>query len=239
MALVLVVAGIVLVVVGLILLRATGSGYRIGRTLAAAMELPLADVLAEVAAGRPTGYLRTGGRISSEEEFPDEHDRPLVYRRRRLQARDGRAWRALADDRTAVPFGVEERGAHLAIDVDALGDGLVVVPRQAEGVASELPEGTLAAGTVLPPETPVRLRIDQLSAVERATVAGVVRVGPDGQPLITAGAGRPLIVTSLAPAEAMRVLAAEHRGRVRLATLLLVGGLVAGVAGLMALVAGL
>ncbi|MEZ4596295.1 MAG: hypothetical protein R3C32_05285 [Chloroflexota bacterium] len=81
----------------------------------------------------------------------------------------------------------------------------------------------------------MRLRIDQLSAVERDRRGRRARVRMR-QPLITAGAGRPLIVTSLAPAEAMRVLAAEHRGRVRLATLLLVGGLVAGVAGLMALV---
>lgn len=235
----LVLAGILLLGVALVLVRATGSGYRIGRTLAAAMELPLADVLTEVADGRTSGYLRTSGRISSEEEFPDEHDRPLVFRRKRLQARDGREWRTVLDERTAVAFGIEERGAYLAVDIDALGDGLVVVPREATGVASELPDGTLAPGQTLAPETPVRLRIDQLSAVEHATVAGVVRPGPDGQPLITAGAGRPLIVTSLSPAEAMRVLAADHRGGVRLASVLLVAGLATIAGGLVALVVGL
>jgi len=239
MAPILVLAGIVLLVAGLLLLRTTGSGYRIGRTLAAAMEVPLADVLAEAADGRATGFLRTAGRIASDEEFPDEHDRPLVYRRRRIQAREGRSWRTLEDERTAVPFGIEERGAYLAVDVDALGDGLVVVPREAVGVASELPDGTLGDGVVVAPTTPVRLRVDQLSAVEHATVAGVVRAGPDGQPWVTAGAGRPLIVTSLAPTEAMRVLASEHRGGVRAATLLLVAGLATVVAGIVALVAGL
>jgi hypothetical protein len=239
MAPILVLVGVLLLAIGLVLLRTTGSGYRIGRTLAAALDLPLADVLAEADGGRATGYLRTGGRISSEEEFPDEHDRPLVYRRRRLQTRDGRSWRTLEDDRTAVPFGIEERGAYLEVDLDALGDGLVVVPREAVGVASELPAGTLPDGTTLPPTTPVRLRVDQLSAVERATVAGVVRPGPDGRPRITAGAGRPLIVTSLAPSEAMRVLASEHRAGVRLATVVLVAGIATVVAGLVALVAGL
>ena len=67
----LVLAGIVLLGVALVLVRSTGAGYRIGRTLAAAMELPLGDVLAEAADGRTSGYLRTSGRISSEEEFPD------------------------------------------------------------------------------------------------------------------------------------------------------------------------
>lgn len=239
MAVVLVLAGIGLLVAGVLALRASGAGYRIGRTLAVAMEMPLAEVVREAAEGRVTGYLRTQGRISSEEEFPDELDRPLVFRRRRLEAREGRTWRAIEDERTAVPFGVEERGAFLTVDVDALGDGLVVVPREATGVASELPEGTLPEGTTLPGTTPVRLRVDQLSAVEHATVAGVVRPGPDGRPHITAGAGRPLIVTSLAPAEAMRVLASDHRGGVRLASVLLVAGIATVVAGLVALVAGL
>jgi hypothetical protein len=239
MAPLLVLVGIGLMALGLILLRTTGAGYRIGRTLAAAMDLPLADVLAEAADARASGYLRTSGRISSDEEFPDEHDRPLVYRRTRLQARDGRAWRTIQDERTAVPFGIEERGAYLAVDIDALGDGLVVVPREAVGVARDLPDGTLSTDLALAPTTPVRLRIDQLSAVEHATVAGVVRPGPDGLPRITAGGDRPLVVTSLAPSEAMRVLASEHRGGVRIASMLLVAGLATIAAGLVALVTGL
>jgi hypothetical protein len=239
MAPLLVLAGIGLLALGLVVLRTTGAGYRVGRTLAAAMELPLAQVLAEAADGRVSGYLRTSGRISSDEEFPDEHDRPLVYRRKRLQAREGRSWRTIDEERTAVPFGVEERGAFLALDIDVLGDGLVVVPREAVGVARDLPEGTLSSDLGLAPTTPVRLRIDQLSAVEHATVAGVLRPGPDGQLRLTAGDERPLIVTSLAPSEAMRVLASEHRGGVRIASGLLVAGLATIAAGLVALVAGL
>jgi hypothetical protein len=239
MAPLLVLAGIGTLVGAFVVLRTTGTGYRIGRILAAAVELPLAEVLREAGDGRVTGYLRTSGRIASDEEFPDEHDRPLVFRRQRLQAREGRSWRTVDDDRTAVPFGIEERGAWLAVDVQALADGLVVVPREAAGTAAELPPGTLPAGVTLAPDAPVRIRVDQLSAVERATVAGVVRPGPDGEPRITAGAGRPLIVTSLEPAEAMRVLAADHRGGVRLASALMVAGLATIVAGLVALVAGL
>jgi hypothetical protein len=239
MAPILVLAGIVLVVVGMSLVRATGAGYRIGRTLAAARELPLGQLLEEAGNGRTTGYVRTTGRIASDEEFPDEHDRPLVYRRSRLQSRDGRTWRTIQDERTAVPFGIEERGAFLAVDIDALGDGLVVVPRTAVGVAADLPDDQLPAEIHLPATAPIRLRVDQLSAVEHATIAGVVRAGPDGQPRITAGADRPLIVTSLAPAEAMRVLASEHRSGVRVASILLVAGLGTIAAGLIALVAGL
>ena len=93
-----------------------GPAYRIGRTLSAAPELALAEVvaLAMGADGRLPRYVRTRGRISSEEEFPDENDRPLVYRRQRLQRRSGRAWATLDDDRVAVPFGLEDRQTFLA-----------------------------------------------------------------------------------------------------------------------------
>ncbi|MBX3030331.1 MAG: hypothetical protein KF809_09240 [Chloroflexi bacterium] len=260
-AVVLVLLGIVAVGVAAVMLRVVGSGYRIGRLLAAAPEMPLATVTGTgdgagtavgagtgVVAGTgsgagtdhadatthragstpgtlPAGYLRVTGRVSSEQEFPDDMDRPLVFRRTRLQTREGRSWRTIDDDRIAVPFGIEERGAYVAVDLDALGDGLVVVPRVATGVASDLPDAMRPTGIDLPPDRPVRVRIDQLSAVEHATVAGVVARGPDGTPTLTAGAGRPLIVTSLAPAEAMRVLAGEDRGLVRLAAMLLVLGL--------------
>jgi hypothetical protein len=55
MAPILVLVGVLLLAIGLVLLRTTGSGYRIGRTLAAALDLPLADVLAEADGGRASG----------------------------------------------------------------------------------------------------------------------------------------------------------------------------------------
>ena len=70
------------------------------------------------------------------------------------------------------------------------------------------------------PETPARLLIEQISAVEHATICGTP-ILRDGGPLLTAGAGRPLIVTSLEVPAAMRLLAAGHRRRVALAGLLL------------------
>jgi hypothetical protein len=81
--------------------------------------------------------------------------------------------------------------------------------------------------------------VDQVSAVEHATVAGVPRLGPDGQPQMTAGGGRPLILTTLQLDEAMRLLAAGRRGSVLGAAVLLVGGLGAVAAGLSAWLVGL
>ncbi len=235
---VLLVAGVLCVVVAAFLLRGVGAAYRIGRTLAAAPELPLADVVALASSSEAPvrRYVRTRGRISSEDEFPDEHDRPLVFRRQRLQRQDGRSWTTLDDDRTAVPFGLEDRQTYLAIDLESLGDGLIVVPREASGVARDLDPAMVPDGVVLDGDVPVRIRIDQLSAIEQATAAGVPMLGPTGEPTLSAGAGRPLIVTSLAPDEAMRILGAERRGTVKAAAGLLVVGLGCLAASLVALV---
>jgi hypothetical protein len=203
-----------------LLLRSVGTAWRVARVLGSTRDVPLSSI-AE-ATGR---YVKTHGRIASDEEFPDEHNRPLVFRRLRVQAAASGGWETLNDDRVAVPFWIEERGDSLTIDVDALGDGLVVVPRIAEGVAADLPKSLeMEVPPTLAADAPVRVRIDQVSAVEHATVAGLVERTPNGH-RITAGMGRPLILTIVAPDAAMRLLASEHRPRV-------VGAAVLGIAGL-------
>lgn len=61
----------------------------------------------------------------------------------------------------------------------------------------------------------------------------------DGQPMLTAGLGRPLIVTGLEPDAAMRVLASERRGAVRVAAGMLVAGLALVAVGLVAFLVGI
>ena len=71
----------------------------------------------------------------------------------------------------------------------------------------------------------MRVRIDQISAVEHATVAGVVVARENGTARLTAGLGRPLILTTVEPDAAMRLLAAGGRRRVIAAGACLVVGL--------------
>jgi hypothetical protein len=219
--LLLILAGLGAGVLGFYLLRRSGPGWRIGRLLAAAPQLSLDDAIERARRGDVT-YLRVHGRIDSDEEFPGDDDKPLVFRRRRLQQSAGRAgWSTFDDERLAVPFGLTEKGVRVDIDSDALGDGLVVVPRIADGVASDLTkEASTTPLPELPPDTPVRLRLDQVSAVEHATAAGVPSLRADGSVVLGSGLGRPLILTTLDPDEAMRVLASDRRG-----TLLVASGL--------------
>jgi hypothetical protein len=219
--LLLVILGLVAGVAGWLLLRRSGTAWRVGRLLAAAPQHSLADAGAMAASGE-TAYVRLHGRIDSDEEFPDEDGKPLVYRRRRLQQRTRGGWQTFDDERLAVPFRLSERGERVEIDTGSLGDGLIVVPRESEGVAAEV-TAEAVSGTLpeLPAETPVRLRVEQVSAVDHATAAGVPRQGPDGTVVLGPGLGRPLLLTPLDQDEAMRVLAGDRRSELLVAAGLL------------------
>ena len=198
------------------ILRTFGARYRIARLLGTTPRVTVAEANAIGRGGRRV-YLRVDGRIDADDDFEGPNQEPLVLRRVRLEVHSGRTWRPFEDHRQTVPFNVNEGLDTIGVDVDALADGLVVVPRESVGTAADMadrvPEGT-------PPDLPVRARIEQLSSVEHAIVLGVPVVRGD-QVVLTADRRRPLVVTVLAPDEAMRVLAADGRGRTRVAAALL------------------
>ena len=68
--------------------------------------------------------------------------------------------------------------------------------------------------------------MEQVSSVEHAIVLGVPSPGPAGEPRMTAGLGRPLVLTTLEQDEAMRVLAGSNSRRPLVAAICLAGGLV-------------
>ena len=161
------------------------------------------------------------GRIDAAETLEDENQRPLVLRRRRLELQDGRRWTAFEDVREVVPFEISEGLDRIAVDGDALDDGLVVVSRESVGIAGDLgdrvPDGTDSS-------TPARLRMDILTSVDHALVIGVPTVDAVRGPILRPGLNRPLILTNLEPNEAIRLLGAGRRGTARTISLLLGGG---------------
>ena len=236
----LLVIGLLAGLAGYLLLRRSGTGWRVGRLLAGAPERTLAQATMVAGSGEPA-FVRLHGRIDSDEEFPGDDGKPLVYRRRRLQRRTGRSgWETFDDQRLAVPFVLSEKGQRVAIETDALGDGLVVVPRESEGVAADLTADAVAGELpAMDAETPVRLRIEQISAVDHATAAGVPRMADDGTVVLGPGLGRPLVLTTLDQDEAMRVLAGDQRTGLLVASgLLIATPLIIG-AGLVAILLGL
>ncbi len=216
----LILFGLALFAAGALYLRSFGPGQRVGRLLASTPRISVEQAIALASEVVPR-YVRVDGRLDSDEDFPDERDQPLIFRRRRLEAWRGRSWQVLSEARDLVPFQVNEGLASIGIDGTALDVGLVVLPRESVGAAAEAP-GLLPDG--LDPATRVRLRVEQISAVEHATIVGTPAIDKGGHPVLTAGRGRPLILSTLEPAEAMQILSGGRK-RAMVVALLLVSGL--------------
>lgn len=228
-------AGLVALAIGFLLRPALGPRYRVGLLLAASQPVSVAE--ARALASGPARYVQLNGRVDSETDFEDDAHRPLVFRRTRLQLRDGSRWTDLDDRRERVPFEVREGLDSIAIDDEALDEGLVVVVRESEGTAADVPD-RVPAGT--DPTALVRLRIEQVSSVEHAIVVGVPGLDAAGNPRISAGLGRPLILATMDRADAMRVLAEGRPAQPILVAVAMIGGAALVVIGLLwALVASL
>jgi hypothetical protein len=214
------IAGLGALAAGVLILRTYGPNYRIGRLLATTPAVSVGDALA-LAEG-PARYVRVNGRIDAEDEFEDDAHRPLVFRRTRLQVRRDARWVSFEDQRERVRFEVRDGLEAIVVDDAALDAGLVVIPRESVGtaadVADRVPAGTASA-------TPVRLRVEQVSSVEHAIVLGVPGLDAAGEPRLSAGLGRPLVLTTLDRDEAMRVLTGGDRRRPLVAAACLAVGL--------------
>ncbi len=225
---ILLLAGVALLVAGWWLLRGLGPRARVGRILATTPMVSIARAR-ELADRGDVRYVGVTGRIDAEEPFEDEHHRPLVYRRSRLETRSGRRWSAVEHHRDLVPFELVDGLDRLAVSAEELDAGLIVVVREAEGTAADVPD---RVPSDTPEATPVRLRVEQVSGVEHALAMGVPDIDPDRGAILRPGHGRPLILTTLERSEAMRVLAVDHRGTTRAAAVLLAAGVLAAITGL-------
>jgi hypothetical protein len=127
----------------------------------------------------------------------------------------------------SLPFVVSDPSNSISIATADLADGLVVVERRWEGSVAELqaagreyqrPEtaALVAALATSDPTRGARVGLEQISNLDRATAAGQL---VDGE--LRAGAGRPLVVTTLERADALRLLGGEARGRLVSSTLAL------------------
>jgi len=229
-----IVVGVLALALGVAILRSIGTRFRVGQILAVAPVVPIAEARA-VAEGPPR-YVAIQGRIDAADEFDDEAHRPLVLRRVRMQLRSRGRWQTIDEQREAVDFELREGLDGIAIDQRVLDDGLVVLPRESTGTVADAPDRA-PAGT--PESTPLRLRIEQVSSVEHAIVAGVPFADPsDGTVRMTAGLGRPLILTTLERDESMRVLAGDAPRRPLYAVIAMAVGAISLTVGIVWAIAG-
>ncbi|MEI6156487.1 MAG: hypothetical protein WCP88_04740 [bacterium] len=222
------VIGGALVVIGLLLSRRTDTRTRVGQLLAGLSPIsPTAALRLAALRGEAAPYLAIKGSIDAPEIFEDEHHRPLVFRRERVSIADEHGWRVIDDAVRSLPFVISDASSAIKIATGDLGEGLVVVERRWEGSVADLhaagreyqsPEtaGLVAAIAANDPTRGARVGLEQISNLDRATAAGQLI---DGE--LRAGAGRPLLVTTLERAEALRLLGGEGRGRLASSTVAL------------------
>lgn len=218
-------AGVLALLTAVLVQGRFGPRGRVGRLLAVAPRVSIAEAARLAEAGSPR-YVRVDGRLDSDEAFEDDAHRPLVVRRTTLETRpagSSGAWREVSVNLEAVPFVVREGLDEIIVEGTALAHGLVVVPRERSGVARDLGDGAPAG---VAPDAPVRMIVEHASTVEHAAVLGVPRRDADGRLMIGPGLGRPLILTTLEQDEAMRVLTGGAAGRARLAVIALGAGVV-------------
>jgi hypothetical protein len=220
--------GAALLVIGLLLSRRTDARTRAGQLLAGLSPISPTEALKLAALrGESAPYLAIKGSIDAPEIFEDEHHRPLVFRRERVSIADEGGWRVIDTAERSLPFVVSDPSNSISIATADLADGLVVVERRWEGSVAELhaagreyqrPEtaALVAALATSDPTRGARVGLEQVSNLDRATAAGQL---VDGE--LRAGAGRPLVVTTLERADALRLLGGEARGRLVSSTLAL------------------
>ena len=222
--------GVVALGIAAAILRSFGPGYRIGRLLAVAPRVSIAEAVRLAESGR-AGYVRIEGRIDSEAEWEDADHRPLVLRRTTFDWRpagSGGAWTPFDSNLEVVPFVIREGLDEITVDAgaatqDAAGAalGLVTVPRESIGEARDI-DAMAAAG--IDPRAQARLRVEHVSTVDHASVLGVPIRAAGGGFAIGPGMGRPLILSTLEGDEAMRALSGGATTRSRLAIACLVVG---------------
>jgi hypothetical protein len=220
--------GVALLVIGVLLSRRTDARTRAGQLLAGLSPISPTEALKLAALrGESAPYLAIKGSIDAPEIFEDEHHRPLVFRRERISIADEGGWRVIDTAERSLPFVVSDPSNSISIATADLADGLVVVERRWEGSVAELhaagreyqrPEtaALVAALATSDPTRGARVGLEQVSNLDRATAAGQL---VDGE--LRAGAGRPLVVTTLERADALRLLGGEARGRLVSSTLAL------------------
>jgi len=234
--------GIALIAVGLLLSRRANVRTRAGQLLAGLSPITPTEALRLAALrGDSAPYLAIKGSIDAPEIFEDENHRPLVFRRERISIADEQGWRVIDVAERSLPFVVSDASSAIRIATADLADGLVVVERRWEGSVAELhaagreyqsaeTAALVAALATSDPTRQARVGLEQISNLDRATAAGQL---VDGE--LRAGAGRPLVVTTLERAEALRLLGGEGGGRLASSTatlallalgaLLLLGGI--------------
>jgi hypothetical protein len=180
------IAGLAVLVAGVLLLRTYGPNYRVGRLLASTPEVGVAEARGwQMAAALCPS---TGGSIPRTTSRTTRIGRSSSVGRAPAPTRRG--WVSFEDRRERVPFEVRDGLDGIAIDDADLDTGLVVVPRESIGLRPMWP--TASRGHLA--RDPGPLWVDQ---VRRSNTRSCWASRPrrHGAPRCRPVSGRPLVLT--------------------------------------------
>jgi hypothetical protein len=207
-------AGVLLVLAGGGALRWSGARAGVGRRLAAARQVRVADLLTEDPP--PARPVRVVGRIRCADPILTAQGDRLVALHRDVEVRMARGgWRTIERRRETRGFELWDHGGSLAIDPAAAAEPLVVIPHVWRGDPAELGAEHRAALARLTAEGgdpgAARSVTRTLSVVERLLVLAAVRRAADGTISLFPPPGG-YVISALELDDAMRLLGGPRRG---------------------------
>ena len=237
------VAGAVLGVVALLVLRKAGASPAVARRLAGPREVRVGRLLGPEAL--PERPIRVVGRIRCRDPLEMADGERLVAYHRDVEVRIGRAWRSIERLRETRSFDLWDHDGSLSIDPSFAAEPLIVIPKVWRGDPAELEEphaSALARLTErLGPAIEARATTRSINVTDRLLLLASARLDDGGRPRLEPPNGG-FLMTNLELDEAMRLLGGRHGRLVAVAivalavsiVLLVVAGLGAIVSGLLA-----
>ena len=210
----LLLVGLLLLIGGSFALRRSGARAGMGRRLAAAREVRLADLLGEDPP--PARPVRVVGRIRCADPILTAAGDRLVALHRDVEVQlAGGGWRTIERRRESRGFELWDHGGSLSIDPAAVAEPLVVIPHVWRGAPAELSEEHRGAVARLTAEggepSSARTVTRMLSVIERLLVLASVRRAADGTVSLAPPPGG-YVISALELDDAMRLLGGPRKG---------------------------
>jgi hypothetical protein len=233
-------AGAVIGMVSWVAMRMAGAETALARRLAGPREVRVGQLLDTAAI--PERPVRVTGRIRCRDPLGTDDGERLVAFHRDVEVRVGGRWRSVERLRETRSFELWDHDGSLTVDPAAATEPLVVIPKVWRGDPTELEEPHTSAVARLVERhgtaTNARSVIRTVDVTDRLLVVARAVRGDDGRVRLEPPPGG-FVISSLALADAMRLLGGPRR---RLAALSVVGlglGLALAIIGVIgALVAG-
>lgn len=236
LALVVVLAGVLLVAASLLALRASGADPARARRLAGPRELKVGRLFD--GGELPDRPVRISGRIRCRDPLDAGGGERLVAYHRDVEARIAGRWRSVERMREARSFELWDHDGSVTIDPARASEPLIVIPQVWRGDPGELEEPHASAVARLAeragPATEARAVVRTVNVTDRLLVlarpvrdAGGIRLEPPPGGYL---------ITTLALPDAMRLLGGRGRRRAALAVLGIAIGVTLAVAGVIAAV---